>query len=105
MAVVPGPGVLNASSALCTAMGNCSEVLCLVGQVPSRSYLGVGRGHLHELADQAGTLKGLIKDATRIDKAEDSSAIMNAAFETMTSAGPGPVWVEMLGYNGGQLGC
>ena len=94
MAVVPGPGVLNASSALCTAMGNCSEVLCLVGQVPS-SYLGVGRGHLHELADQAGTLNSLIKDAVRIDKAEDSTAIMNAAFETMTSGRPGPVSVEM----------
>lgn len=94
MAVVPGPGVLNASSALCTAMGNCSEVLCLVGQVPS-SYLGVGRGHLHELSDQAGTLKSLIKDAVRIDKAEDSSTIMNAAFETMTGGRPGPVSVEM----------
>jgi acetolactate synthase I/II/III large subunit len=94
MAVVPGPGVLNASSALCTAMGNCSEVLCLVGQVPS-SYLGIGRGHLHELADQAGTLKSIIKDAVRIDKAENSTAIMNAAFETMTSGRPGPVSVEM----------
>ncbi|MDG2090295.1 MAG: thiamine pyrophosphate-binding protein [Gammaproteobacteria bacterium] len=94
MAVVPGPGVLNASAALCTAMGNCSEVLCLVGQVPS-TYLGVGRGHLHELADQAGTLNSIIKDAVRIDKVEDSSAVMNAAFETMTSGRPGPVSVEM----------
>ena len=94
MAVVPGPGVLNASAALCTAMGNCSEVLCMVGQVPS-SYLGVGRGHLHELADQAGTLNSIIKDAVRIDKPEDSMAVMNAAFETMTSGRPGPVSVEM----------
>lgn len=94
MAVVPGPGVLNASTALCTAMGNCSEVLCLVGQVPT-SYLGIGRGHLHELADQAGTLKGIIKDAVRIDKPEDSTAIMNSAFETMTGGRPGPVSVEM----------
>ena len=34
--VVPGPGVLNASAALCTAMGNCSSVVCLTGQVPCR---------------------------------------------------------------------
>ena len=94
MAVVPGPGVLNASAALCTAMGNCSEVLCMVGQVPS-TYLGVGRGHLHELADQAGTLNSIIKDAVRIDKVEDSTSVMNAAFETMTSGRPGPVSVEM----------
>jgi len=94
MAVVPGPGVLNASTALCTAMGNCSEVLCLVGQVPS-TYLGVGRGHLHELENQAGTLNSIIKDAVRIDNPEDSTAIMNAAFETMTGDRPGPVSVEM----------
>ncbi|PCJ41563.1 MAG: hypothetical protein COA71_08385 [SAR86 cluster bacterium] len=94
LAVVPGPGVLNATAALCTAMGNCSEVLCLVGQVPT-TYLGVGRGHLHELADQAGTLKSIIKDAVRIDKPENATAVMNAAFETMSSGRPGPVSVEM----------
>src|SRR6187551_1242601 len=59
--VVPGPGVLNTAAALCTAMGNCSPVVCLTGQVPSQ-FLGKGRGHLHELADQAGTLRTLIKD-------------------------------------------
>ena len=37
--VVPGPGVLNAAAALCTAMGNCAPVVCLTGQVPS-SFLG-----------------------------------------------------------------
>jgi len=94
LAVVPGPGVLNASAALCTAMGNCSKVLCLLGQVPS-TYLGIGRGHLHELADQAGTLKSIIKDAVRIDKPEYATAIMNSAFETMVSGRPGPVSVEM----------
>ena len=51
--VVPGPGVLNTAAALCTAMGNCAPVVCLTGQVPSQ-FLGKGRGHLHELADQAG---------------------------------------------------
>ena len=49
-AVVPGPGVLNTTAALCTAMGATAPVLCLTGQVPS-SYLGQGRGHLHELKD------------------------------------------------------
>ena len=68
--VVPGPGVLNAAAALCTAMGNCAPIVCLTGQVPS-SFLGRGRGHLHELADQAATLRTLIKDAWRIDSARD----------------------------------
>ena len=92
--VVPGPGVLNAAAALCTAMGNCSPVVCLTGQVPS-SFLGQGRGHLHELADQPGTLRTFIKDAWRIDAAADTSAIVNKAFRSARSGRPGPVAVEM----------
>ena len=92
--VVPGPGVLNATAALCTAMGNCSKVLCLTGQVPS-SYVGSGRGHLHELVNQTGTLKTFIKDAVRIDDVRRSSVIINQAFQTLQSGRPGPVSVEM----------
>jgi len=40
-AVVPGPGMLNASAALLTAYGCNSPVLCLTGQVPSASLEGV----------------------------------------------------------------
>jgi len=54
-AVVPGPGVLNATAALCTAAGCNKPVLCLTGQIMSE-FLGKGRGHLHELSDQRGTL-------------------------------------------------
>jgi acetolactate synthase I/II/III large subunit len=92
--VVPGPGVLNASAALCTAMGNCAPVVCLTGQVPS-SFFGRGRGHLHELTDQAATLRTLIKDAWRIDSASDASRAVNRAFRCATSGRPGPVALEM----------
>lgn len=92
--VVPGPGVLNAAAALCTSMGVCAKVLCLTGQVPS-AYLGSGRGHLHELADQPGTLRTIIKDAVRINDPQRTSTIMNQAFQTLESGRPGPVSVEM----------
>jgi acetolactate synthase-1/2/3 large subunit len=92
--IVPGPGVLNAGAALCTAMGNCSPVVCLTGQVPS-AYLGKGRGHLHELKDQLATLQSIVKEALRIDDASRTSAIVNGAFETARSGRPGPVSVEM----------
>ena len=59
--VVPGPGILNAGAALCTALGCNAPVLCLTGQVPS-AYLGRGRGHLHELPDQLATLRGIVKE-------------------------------------------
>jgi acetolactate synthase I/II/III large subunit len=92
--VVPGPGVLNAAAALCTAMGNCAPVVCLTGQVPS-SFLGRGRGHLHELADQPATLRTLIKDAWRIDSAADASRLVNKAFREASGGRPGPIAVEM----------
>jgi acetolactate synthase-1/2/3 large subunit len=92
--VVPGPGVLNTTAALCTAMGTSSKVLCLTGQVPT-TYLGKGRGHLHELKDQQGTLRSLIKDALHVTSPQDTSKVMNQAFNTMNSGRPGPVSVEM----------
>src|SRR5512145_2510637 len=92
--VVPGPGVLNASAALCTAMGNCAPIVCLTGQIPS-SFLGRGRGHLHELADQAATLRTLIKNAWRIESASDAPELVNKAFRAAASGRPGPVAVEM----------
>lgn len=92
--VVPGPGVLNAAAALCTAMGNCSPVVCLTGQVPS-SFLGRGRGHLHELKDQGATLRTLIKNAWRIDSPGDASRLVNEAFRQAAGGRPGPTAVEM----------
>ena len=92
--VVPGPGVLNTTAALCTGMGGNVPMLCLTGQIMSE-FLGVGRGHLHELADQAGTLRSVIKHADRIDNPADTSQKMNEAFRIMQSGRPGPVALEM----------
>ncbi|MBU2964737.1 thiamine pyrophosphate-binding protein [Amphritea sp. 2_MG-2023] len=92
--VVPGPGILNTTAALCTAMANCSSIVGLTGQVPS-SFMGQGRGHLHELSDQAGTLKTIIKDAVTIHQQDSVSDKVNQAFTTSRSGRPGPVTVEM----------
>ena len=46
--VVPGPGLLNSTAALCTAQANCAPVLCISGQVESHG-IDSGQGHLHEL--------------------------------------------------------
>ena len=93
-AVVPGPGVLNTTAALCTALGCCAPVLCITGQVPTQ-FLGRGRGHLHELPDQLATLKTLTKWSARIERAADAPDIINEAFRQMLSGRPGPVAVEM----------
>lgn len=92
--VVPGPGVLNTTAALCTAMGANTPVLCVTGQIP-RDALGQGRGALHELRDQLETLQTLSKWSVRIDRASDAPEIINEAFRVMLSGRPGPVTVEM----------
>ena len=92
--VVPGPGILNASAAMVTAMGACAPIVGLTGQVPS-SFMGKGRGHLHEMRDQAGTLKSIIKDAVHIADAADTSDLVNGAFQAAKNGCPGPVTVDM----------
>ena len=91
--VVPGPGVLNSSAALCTAYGANAPVLCLTGQVPSRG-IGSGRGYLHELPDQLGTLRSFCKGAMRITHPAAAPRLMAEALECCLSGRPGPVVVE-----------
>jgi len=93
-AVVPGPGMLNTTAALATALGCNAPVLCITGEVPS-TYLGRGRGHLHELPDQLATLRTLTKWAARIERAAEVPEVLNEAFRQMRSGRPGPVAVAM----------
>jgi len=92
--VVPGPGVLNASAALLTAFGCNEPVLCLTGQVPT-SFLGKGRGHLHEMPDQLATLRSFVKWADRIEYPDAAPAVVARAFQEMLSGRRGPVSLEM----------
>jgi len=92
--VVPGPGILNASAALCTAAGCNQPVVCLTGQIMSE-FLGKGRGHLHELSDQVATLRTIVKHADHIADPLQTSAQVNRAFREALSGRPGPAVVEM----------
>jgi acetolactate synthase-1/2/3 large subunit len=92
--VVPGPGVLNASAALLTALGCNEPVLCLTGQVPTQ-FLGKGRGHLHEMPDQLATLRTFVKWADRIEYPDNAPALVSRAFQEMLSGRRGPVALEM----------
>ena len=92
--VVPGPGVLNTTAALCTAYGANARVLCLTGQVPSHG-IGSGAGFLHELPDQLGILGSLTKWAARIDEAAKAPALVAEAFRQMHTGRPRPVALEM----------
>ena len=92
--VVPGPGVLNTTSALCTAYAGNERVLCLAGQIPSQ-WIGKGIGFLHEIPDQLGILQRLTKWAERIETPAAAPRLVNRAFREMHSGRPRPVALEM----------
>jgi acetolactate synthase I/II/III large subunit len=91
--VVPGPGVLNAGAAICSAYGASTPVLCVTGQVPS-DFIGSGKGHLHELPDQLATMRSIMKWAARIDHPAEAPSAVAEAFRQMASGRPRPVGLE-----------
>ncbi len=93
-AVVPGPGILNTAAAVCTIEGCCQPVIGLTGEAFS-DFIGKGRGILHELRDQRGTMASIAKDALHIHDATQTGSIMNEAFRVMNSDRPGPVIAQM----------
>ncbi len=93
-AIVPGPGLLNSSGALCTAWGNYSPVLCISGQIPSTG-IGKGYGDLHEINDQMGMISHITKWQSSIDHPAQAPDVVQEAFKQLTTGCPQPVEIEM----------
>jgi acetolactate synthase-1/2/3 large subunit len=83
-AVVPGPGILNASAALLTANSSNQRVLALTGDIPS-SLKGRERGALHELRDQLAILRSVTKWADHIEHPTQAGFLVARAFQEMSS--------------------
>jgi acetolactate synthase I/II/III large subunit len=92
-AVVPGPGILNASAALLMAYAMGAPVIALAGQIPSFA-IDRGHGHLHEIHDQIGLLRHIVKQAERIRSPQEASARLAQAIAVATSGPAGPVALE-----------
>lgn len=92
-AMVPGPGVLNAASALLNAYGLGAPVLALAGQIPQHA-IDRGYGHLHELPDQLGLLRHFTKYAARITHPAAASGLIRAALAAALSGRTRPVALE-----------
>ena len=92
-AVVPGPGLLNASAALLTAYGMGAPVIALVGQIPSFA-IDQGHGHLHEIHDQLGLLRHITKHAARIRAPHEAPALVAEAMRIACSGRQRPVALE-----------
>ncbi len=92
--VVPGPGLLNATSGLGTAYASSSPVLLISGQIQSTS-LGKQKGELHEIDDQLDIVKPITKWAHRVTKTEDIPAAVHKAMHHLKTGRPRPVELEI----------
>jgi acetolactate synthase-1/2/3 large subunit len=92
-AVVPGPGLLNASSALLTAYGMNAPVIGLIGQIP-QGDIDRGHGHLHEIHDQLGLMRHITKWAERIRSPQEAPGLVSQAVWQAMSGRQRPVALE-----------
>lgn len=91
---VPGPGILNTCTAICTAQASNTPVLALTGQI-SRRNIGRGLGILHELSDQSAVFAPLTKGQLLVDHASRVPQAMNDAVTLALSGRCGPVLMQV----------
>lgn len=93
-AVVPGPGMLNTTAALCTAYAANAPVLCVTGEIPTHA-IGRGVGFLHEIPDQLGVLERLTKWSGHVGHPAEAPQRVNEAFRQLRSGRPRPVALQI----------
>ena len=92
--LVPGPGFLNGSAALCTAYALNAQLFGVVGQIPSGA-IGKRLGLLHEIEGQLDIMAKLTKHADRIIDNTTAAEQMRSAWSALFSGRPQPVAVEI----------
>ena len=92
--LVPGPGLLNGSAALCTAFAVNSPLMGIIGQIPSGA-IDKGMGLLHEIEGQLEILSKLTRHADRIISGSSACEQMQTAWSKLLTGRPGPVALEV----------
>ena len=90
-AVVAGPGVTDAVTAVANAYHARSPMILIGGAAPLHSK---GQGALQEMP-QTDIFTTITKASFTIDKTEDIPAKLHEAFEIALSGRPGPVFIEV----------
>ncbi|MGG1676022.1 thiamine pyrophosphate-binding protein [Neobacillus sp. NRS-1170] len=89
-----GTGAGNAAGSLIEAWAAGVPVLHLTGEVAS-SYLGTGRGYIHECKDQLSMMEGCSKKAVRLRRPEQAAAVVRQAIQDAFAYPAGPVTLEI----------
>ena len=92
--VVPGAGLYNAASGLATAYSRSTPVLLIAGEIPRRA-IGKNIGAVHEVADQAGTVRSVTKWQRQASRPREVPDAVFEAFRQMRTGRPRPVLIEM----------
>jgi len=92
--VVPGPGLLNAASAIATGYACNAPMLCLAGQGRS-ALIGRGYGVLHEIPDQLATARTLFKSAGSVTATADIPQAIAAAIGRIRERRERPVYLDL----------
>ena len=89
-----GPGALISLAALMEADGAGVPVVAISSQIPSEG-IGRRRGHLHELRDQIGSFRRVVKHAVTVPSAAAIPGLLEEAWRIASTAPSGPVFVEI----------
>lgn len=92
--VITGPGLTNTLTAMAQARADSIPMLVVSG-VNATATLGKGRGHLHELPDQAGLARTVALWSHTLTDPAQLADVLAQAFTVMTSGRPGPVHIEI----------
>ena len=92
--VITGPGLTNTLTAMAQARADSIPMLVISG-VNATPTLGKGRGHLHELPDQAGLAGTVALWSRTVTNPAELGETLAQAFSVMTSGRPGPVHIEI----------
>ncbi|MFE1955575.1 thiamine pyrophosphate-binding protein [Streptomyces sp. NPDC059524] len=90
-----GPGALMSLAALQEAAAASAPVLAIGSQVPVAGLGGGRHGYLHELRDQQGSFRDVVKSVHTVRTASQIPSAIAAAWESALTAPHGPVWVEI----------
>ncbi|WP_422372895.1 5-guanidino-2-oxopentanoate decarboxylase [Hoeflea sp.] len=92
--VITGPGLTNVLTAMAQARADSVPMLVISG-VNATSTLGKGRGHLHELPDQAALIRTVALWSHTLKEPAELGSVLARAFSVMTEGRPGPVHIEI----------
>ena len=89
-----GPGAANAMGGMFEAGYASSRVLEVTGQIDS-SYLGKGRGYIHEAPGQLGMLRAVCRRAEAVESREEITDVVRFVATDVLSGRPQPGAVEI----------